>query len=260
MAKQIDYPRASLRAAVQLAETVDGFAGSCSVELAAEKLGKKVSGAFAALVGAAVKYGLLQSKGGKLTTTPLFREVKLAYTPQDATMQLRRAFLMPPLFRAVYDKFRSQRLPVEHFEKVLIREFSVPDAYAFRICRYFIDGAKQCNLLGPDNLLVNVDERVPQQPSNDQALSGAEDDAELGSNYELVESINVPALENRVAENVEQYKTFAVQDGATDEFRLNIRGPGVDFSLEIRELEDLELVQVMMRKIEKALKGRGAAT
>jgi len=41
MAKLTDYPRASLRAALQLAEAVDGFAGNCSAELAAEKLGKK---------------------------------------------------------------------------------------------------------------------------------------------------------------------------------------------------------------------------
>jgi len=67
MAKIIEYPRASLRSALQLADAVAGFAGSCSTELAAEKLGKKMSGAFQALVSATVKYRLIESKAGKLS-------------------------------------------------------------------------------------------------------------------------------------------------------------------------------------------------
>jgi hypothetical protein len=260
MAKQIDYPRGSLRAAMQLAEAVDSFAGNCSVELAAEKLGKKISGAFAALVGATVKYGLVHSRGGKLTNSSTFREIKLAYTPQDATMHLRKAFLTPPLFRAVYDKFHNQKLPVEHFEKVLIREFNVPDAYASRIGRYFVDGAKQCGLLGTDNVLIGADDRVLQQPSSDTAQFVEGDDVESAPYGEAADPLNAAKPSPHVAENVEAYRTITRHDDSASGFRMNIRGPGVDVSLEIKELDDLEIVQVMVRKIEKALKVKNVTT
>jgi hypothetical protein len=251
MAKIIDYPRASLRSALQLAETVDSFAGSCSVELAAEKLGKKLSGAFSALVGSAVRYGLLESKAAKLTIRPLYKNYKLAYTPEEETKYLREAMLSPILFKAIYARFKGQRLPVSHFEKMLIKEFSVPTEIASRVAGYFIDGAKQASLLSEDSFLIDVStqpdrneleesEEVSHVTNVGTNSSKPEADAQLSS------SIN-PVNHNR---------SVASKTTPGDDFWLNIRGPGVDFSLEISETEDLKIVEIMLRKIEKVLKQR----
>ena len=59
MPKIIDYPRASLSRALALAEAVDKLGGEASDASVADHMGNKVGGAFNALVGAAVKFGLV---------------------------------------------------------------------------------------------------------------------------------------------------------------------------------------------------------
>lgn len=237
MPKIIDYPRTSLRAALQLAEAVDSFAGSCSAELAAEKLGKKISGAFSALISSSVKYGLIDSKAGKLSITPLYREYKLAYTAEDANKNLTEALLRPPLFRAIFERFSGQKLPVGHFEKMLIREFDVPDDMASRVAGYFIDGAKQAGLLSGDNLLSNGKEQ----------FDNVED-------LDAQEVVNIETLPVKQPEHLSNDIAFGNQRAlASESFAIQIKGPGINFSIEVKDSDDLEIVQVMLRKIEKVL-------
>lgn len=243
MAKIIDYPRASLRAALQLAEAVDGFGGSCTAELAAEQLGKKISGAFNAQIGAAAKYGLVESKGGRLTVCPLYRNYKLSYTPEEEAKHLRQALLAPPLFGSIYDRFKGQRLPVTHFEKMLIREFQVPADMASRVAGYFLDGAKQAGLLGGDNTLSADPEAVEQ------------DSEDVEEKAPAVLALPAPPHHepNPHTTTLEQ-KGGAVNPVVADDYWLTIRGPGMNFSIEIKDSDDLDIVQVMLRKIERALK------
>ena len=234
---KIDYPRASLRAGLQLADAVDGFAGSCSAELAAEKLGKKLSGAFSAQIGAAVKYGLIENKASKLTIRPLYRDYKLAYTPEEASGCLRQALLSPPLFNAIYDRFKGQKLPIEHFEKMLIKEFDVPREISSRVAGYFLDGAKQSGLMGSENFLI------PELNASSEVV--------LLDNDEIDGTISVIPKEDISQDN--QQKN-ADHISTADDYWLNIRGPGINFSIEIKDHDDLEIVQIMLRKIDKALK------
>jgi len=245
LGKNIDYPRASLRSALQLAEAVGSFAGTCSVELAAEKLGKRVSGAFAAVVGAAVKYKLLESKAGKLWITALYRNYKLAYTPEDAAEQLREALLSPPLFRSIYDRFEGQELPVGHFEKLLIKEFKVPDNFASRLETYFIEGAKQSGLLSPENILAQHRGNIEEQG-----------DVTDGDKREQTPQLSGA---NGTVETLDDHRESTIPispSTGSEEFSVSVRGPGMNFSLEIREEDDLEMLHVLIRRIEKALKAK----
>lgn len=243
MAKIIDYPRVSLRSALQLAEAVDGFAGSCSAVLAAEKLGKKLSGAFSAQIASASKYRLLENKGGKLSVTSLYRNFKLAYTPEEANTCLREALLSPPLFRSVYERFKGQKLPVEHFEKMLIKEFEVPDELASRVAGYFLEGAKQCDLLNGDNTLL-ADLRV--------VLTDDVVEEEKVSPFSVLQESSV--VEENTREN--GLKTTLPPSISDDDYHLSIRGPGTSFSIEIRDRDDLEIVQIMLKKIERAISSK----
>ena len=56
MAIQTDYPRASLRRSLALAEAIDKLGGESSDESAADGIGNKIGGAFRSLVGAGVKF------------------------------------------------------------------------------------------------------------------------------------------------------------------------------------------------------------
>lgn len=256
MAKIIEYPRASLRSSLQLAEAVDSFAGSCSPELAAEKLGKKLSGSFSALIGACVKYRLISSKFGKLSITPTYREYKLAYTPEEAAVHLRAAFLSPPLFRSIHDRFKNQLLPVQHFQKLLVREFDVPEPIASRIVIYFLDGAKQCNLLGADNLLLEqISEDSSERGDQDEGISVAGATAFSGGGTATKEEGD-SALDDSSGNSPLRNSGALPLNKNSRNFDVSFQGPGINISLEIAELDDLELVNVMLRKIEKALKQR----
>jgi hypothetical protein len=245
MAKIIDYPRASLRAALQLAEAVDGFAGSCSVELAAEQLGKKVSGAFSAQIGATAKYGLIESKGGKLTICPLYRNYKLAYTPEESAKYLREALLSPPLFKDIYDRFKGQRLPIAHFEKMMIREFQVPEEIASRVAGYFLDGAKQCGLLSSDNFLA-----AEGSIAEEDAIA-TEENGSLA-----VVAMPTPQSDRDLGQDAE--KVRSTLGSVVEDYWINIRGPGMNFSIEVKEADDLQIVQFTLKKIEKALMARSS--
>lgn len=244
MAKIIDYPRASLRSALQLAEAVDGFAGSCSTELAAEQLGKKMSGAFQALVASAAKYGLIESKAGKLSICPLYRNYKLAYTPEESARHLQDALLSPPLFKDIYERFKGQRLPIAYFEKMLIKEFQVPEDLASRVGGYFIDGAKQVGILSNENHLA----------------SGFEPDADDSEVTEVKPSLPVVSTAISQEERSDSYadedthKPLSGNALVVEDFWINIRGPGMNFTIEVKDTDDLDIVQVMLRKIERAIK------
>lgn len=234
MPKLIDYPRASLLAAIDLAIAVDELGGSCTIDMAAEKLGKKVSGAFRALISSASKYGLIENKSQKLTVTNLFREYKLAYSDDERKLKLRDALLLVPLFRDVYNRFMGKELPVSHFERLLIREFSVPDDLGSRVASYFIDGAKISGLMGDNNKLIEISTLMPQ--------------TELPAEYGDTGDQNIEEDKNGQKSEPED-EPLPIQK----KYTVRISGPGMNSVIEVNEQEDMLIVQAMLKKVEKAL-------
>ncbi|TDN39245.1 hypothetical protein E4631_15775 [Hymenobacter sp. UV11] len=163
MPKLIDYPRTSYSGAWEVAEVVDDTGGKCALETCARKLNRKVSGSFKAIVGSAVKFGLLTSKREVLTTTTLFRRIKHAYDKQEELLFHREAFLTPPLFTQLCRKFRSRELPVAMLDVLLIREFDVEEINAQGVSKAFVDGARMVNLLDENNVIADIDQLAAQQ-------------------------------------------------------------------------------------------------
>ncbi|RZJ90012.1 MAG: hypothetical protein EOO60_09410 [Hymenobacter sp.] len=164
MPKLIDYPRTSYTGAWEIAEVVDDTGGKCALETCARKLNRKVSGSFKAIVGSAVKFGLLTSKRELLTTTTLFRRIKHAYDKQEELLFHREAFLTPPLFTQLCRKFRSRELPVAMLDVLLIREFGVEEINAQSVAKAFIDGARMVGVLDEHNIVADIDQLAAQQP------------------------------------------------------------------------------------------------
>ena len=163
MPKLIDYPRTSYSGAWEVAEVVDDTGGKCALETCARKLNRKVSGSFKAIVGSAVKFGLLTSKRELLTTTTLFRRIKHAYDKQEELLFHREAFLTPPLFTQLCRKFRSRELPVAMLDVLLIREFGVEEINAQGVSKAFVDGAHMVGLLDENNMVADIDQLAAQQ-------------------------------------------------------------------------------------------------
>ncbi|HEX8350167.1 MAG TPA: hypothetical protein VF598_09390 [Hymenobacter sp.] len=163
MPKTIDYPRTSYASAWEVAEVVDDTGGKCAIETCARKLSRKVSGSFKAIIGSAVKFGLLTSKRELLTTTNLFRRIKHAYDKQEEKIFHREAFLNPPLFTQICRKFRSRELPVHMFDVILIREFGVEEINAQNVAKAFVDGARMVGVLDERNVIADIDQLAAQQ-------------------------------------------------------------------------------------------------
>jgi hypothetical protein len=163
MPKLIDYPRTTYASAWEIAEVVDDTGGKCAIDTAARKLNRKVSGSFKAIIGSAVKFGLMTSKRELLSTTTLFKRIKHAYDKQEELQFHREAFLTPPLFTQLCRKFRSRELPVQMLDVMLIREFGVEEINAQAVARAFVEGARMVGLLDEHNLIADIDQLATQQ-------------------------------------------------------------------------------------------------
>lgn len=172
MPKTIDYPRTTYQSAWEVSEVVDDTGGKCSIETCARKLNRKVSGSFKAILGSAVKFGLLTSKRELLTTTNLFRRIKHAYDKQEETLYHREAFLHPPLFTQICRKFRNRELPVHMFDIMLIREFGVEEINAQNVSKAFVEGARMTGIIDERNIIADIDQLAAQQGPRRELASG----------------------------------------------------------------------------------------
>ncbi|AIZ63963.1 hypothetical protein PK28_10185 [Hymenobacter sp. DG25B] len=172
MPKTIDYPRTSYDSAWEVAEIVDDTGGKCAIEMAARKLNRKVSGSFKAIIGSAVKFGLLTSKREILTTTNLFRRIKHAYDKREEKIYHREAFLHPPLFTQICRKFRNRELPVHMLDVMLIREFNVEEINAQGVAKAFLDGARMVDILDERNVVADIDQLAAQQGPRRELSAG----------------------------------------------------------------------------------------
>lgn len=171
MPKTIEYPRTSYASAWEVAEVVDDTGGKCAIDTCARKLNRKVSGSFKAIIGSAVKFGLITSKRELLTTTNLFRRIKHAYDKQEEKVFHREAFLHPPLFTQICRKFRGRELPVHMLDVMLIREFGVEEINAQNVAKAFVEGARMVSVLDERNVVADIDQLAAQQPPRRELAS-----------------------------------------------------------------------------------------
>ncbi len=235
MPRMVDYPRASLKTALAVAAAVDALGGSCTDEMVAQRLGRKHgSGGFNSVVGAAVKYGLVVYRKATLTLTSLYaRDFKHAYNDAQKAQALRTAFMGVPLFRKVYERFVAKTVPEDILDKLLIREFEVPEDVAGRVGQYFLEAARMADLFTDGGVLrtQSVDAR---DDGNGEAQSHADaDGSPLGG------TPTAPA---------------EPEPTPTTEYVVRITGPGISSTVELREADDLLIVDAVLAKVRKGLK------
>ena len=234
MAKSIEYPRASFKVAQEIAAAVDSLGGSCSLEMCAEKMGAKVSGAFNANTNSAIKFGLVNQKSGHLSTSTLYRDIKLAYTDDERRNLLINSFLSPAVFLKLYERFKNKELPIQMLDKMLIKEYEVDENAASRVKKYFIDGARSIGLIDSQNQVI------PFETNNSQATDQQED---VPSEVEI--------LEESRGYTPQEIAPTVINLQETDEFAFQITGPGINSKIAIREEEDFLILEAMIKKIKK---------
>lgn len=235
MPKIVDYPRNSLRKAVALAEAVDKLGGEASDQSAADGMGNKVGGTFRSLISSAGKYGLVSYNRGRIKTEPLYQDYKLAYSEQQKQEALRKAFLSATLFRELAQRLNGQPIPT-HLEKLLIREYDVPEDFSSRLVQYFTEGAKETGLLNSATGLISTSVVITPGSSSITLNGDPEQAPPSADSSELTADSDVPI-------NFVRYT-------------VRITGPGIDSRISIKDEEDVDIVEVMLKKVRRLIKAK----
>lgn len=227
MPKIIEYPHASFKNALNLAQSVDELGGSCNIKTCAEKMDKKLSGGFTNLIAASVKFGFVKMSKGTLFLEQTYKDYKLAYDEKERIQVLQKAFFAVPLFKKVYDKYKDVKLPADLLDKVLIRELGVDQKAASRVSGYFIDAAKQVRILNPDNSFNKAGTNIETRD---------DPDAQIGEESE--NNNETPQLPLKPKGN---------------NYVIHITGPSINQTIEIEEEDHLLLVEAAIKIIKKKL-------
>jgi hypothetical protein len=243
MPKQLEYPRASFKNALSLADAVNTLGGDCNTNTCADKLnykGGNKNGAFNALVGAAVKHGLVTSKSETLTATELYSKIKLSYTETESQEYMQSAFLTPLLYRKIYDKFKGKELPIDILERMLIREYEVDKSMSSRVTGYITEGAKFVGLLVENRFIENI-------KAQDVEVVGHQDELKAINNNED-ERVVVYQDITPVQQQPQNSKEF---DG--EGYVLKVIGPDMNSTYKVQDEDDFIIIEAILRKLKKRL-------
>ena len=230
MPKSIEYARRSLTDSMKLAGAVDALGGASSEEMCAQKMGKKLSGSFSALMSSAIKYSLIDKTKGQLTTTDLFRDYKLAYNDQEKLQALRNAFLNVPVFSEIVERFKGKKLPIDIFDKLLIKEFNVDQNSASRVAKYFIEGVRTIGLLGENGIIEdNTSETIG----------------------EMSRDVKAEASSNNFSDSKTDFREPKIELHNTENYTIHIKGPNIDSLIEMIDEEDFDIVAATLKKVKK---------
>jgi len=228
-----DYPSAAFKSCLQIAEAVDDLGGACSIETCAERLDKQsTSGGFRMIISSAVKHGLITNNRGSLTVTSDYRLLKHAYNDQEKINLLQELFLRPEVFRNLHQRFTGKSLPVSMLDKIMIREMGVDDKTASRVSGYFVKGLKDVDLLDGDKVLP-ISKKDESYKDN---LDANFDDDEVDTQSSTT---SLPTQHSVIT--------------SSDIFTISITGPGVNNTFQITDEDDLEWVEVAIKKIKRTL-------
>ena len=144
------FPAYGFTTALDIARRVEeSGGGSLTEETLAVNLGLSAkSSGFRLKSLAARQFQLISKQGDTLITTPVAKAIFKPTSGEDAQRGYREAFLSIPLFQAVAERYRGQRLPdSQTLRNVLEREFYVEHARVQQAERMLLDSARDAHLL-----------------------------------------------------------------------------------------------------------------
>ncbi len=144
------FPAYGFTTALDIARRVEeSGGGTLSEETLAVNLGLSVkSSGFRLKSLAARQFQLVVKQGDTLSTTPVAKAILKPTSGEDAQRGFRQSFLAIPLFQAVSERYRGQRLPdSQTLRNVLEREFHVEHARVQQAERMLLDSARDAHLL-----------------------------------------------------------------------------------------------------------------
>lgn len=109
---------------------------------------------FRILLSSSIKYGLTSGSynSERISLEEAGKNIVEPRSPEDERRAVISAILTPPTFRAIYDYFRSKKLPDEtFFVNTVVREFQVPREHAAKCVQVFSKNLEQTGLIHTTN-------------------------------------------------------------------------------------------------------------
>ena len=144
------FPAYGFTMALDIARQVEeSGGGTLTEETLAVNLGlSKNSSGFRLKCLAARQFNLLNKQGVTVSTTSIAKAILKPTSNEDALRGYRQSFLSIPLFQAVAERYRGQRLPdSQTLRNVLEREFMVEHKRVQQAERLLLDSARDTYLL-----------------------------------------------------------------------------------------------------------------
>lgn len=157
MAK-FEYPYSDLRNSVEVVEVIKNSGGKAKLGTIAQGLKMaETGGAFLMKVNSAKAFGLVEGRGD-IELTPLAKKYLMPLTPEEKTAALGEAFLIPPLYRAIYDRFTGKELnfpDVKTLGNILVREHNVSNRIGKGIASIFLRSAEFAGITSKSSMPNN---------------------------------------------------------------------------------------------------------
>lgn len=144
------FPAYGFTTALDIARRVEeSGGGTLTEETLAVNMGLSVkSSGFRLKSLAARQFQLISKQGDTLNTTSVAKAILKPTSTEDAQRGYRQSFLSIPLFQAVAERYRGQRLPdSQTLRNVLEREFHVEHSRVQQAERMLLDSARDAHLL-----------------------------------------------------------------------------------------------------------------
>lgn len=116
-----------------------------------------------------------------------------------------------------------------------IKEHGVAENIASRIVLYFNEGARDAGLIGPGGVIAMPDNGTSAQPTKDAPAASERDDPQDDEDAD----VSTPFIRG---------------------YTVRITGPGIDTRIAIKDEENIEIVDVTLRKVRRLLKAQQKET
>ena len=165
------FPAYGFSMALDIARQVEeSGGGTLTEETLAVNLGlSKNSSGFRLKCLAARQFNLLVKQGASVSTTSIAKAILKPTSEEDALRGYRQSFLSIPLFQAVSERYRGQRLPdSQTLRNVLEREFLVEHKRVQQAERLLLDSARDTFLLKHrgDGTYLTISDTSPGAPED----------------------------------------------------------------------------------------------
>jgi hypothetical protein len=124
-------------------------------------------GPYASELSSALKFGLLERKGGKLAVSDIAKKILRPQNEEEELSGLREAVLKAPDISSVYSHYRGENLPdMQFFDNALVDKFGIPKPKLGEFKSIFFETLNKAKLLEEHNgksRVIDVSRDLPDK-------------------------------------------------------------------------------------------------